>query len=410
MEPMVDYLIVGGGLAAASAVDGIRDVDPDGSVLVLTEEAEPPYQRPPLSKEYLRFPEAGRELLYVKPTGWYDGRQGIRLETRQRALVLDASEMRVTTARGNEYQGRRILLATGGRARGLDLPGVDLPGVRTLRTVGDSERLRQAARDGGRAALVGAGFIGMELSSSLTHYGVESVVLESEERVWPRTLPAQLAGWMQRYFEERGVRFRLATAVEAFLGDERLEAVAAGGEEIACDMAVIGVGMLPNEEIAGDAGLAVDDGILVDAYGETSHAHIYAAGDVARFPDSVFGGTARVEHWEHAREHGRLVGRNLAGARDPYEHLSYFFSDVFDLKLHVVGRSSEAHDLITRGVPGQGPFVAFGVRDGRLHAAVLIDAAGSLEACRALVRSRAPAQPLAARLADPEVPLTDAER
>jgi 3-phenylpropionate/trans-cinnamate dioxygenase ferredoxin reductase subunit len=400
-----DYLIVGGGLAGVSAVDGIRDVDPEGTILVMTEESEPPYQRPPLSKEYVRFPEATRDLLYIKPAGWFGEQEGIRLETRQRALVLDPAAMRITTARGNEYRGGRILLATGGRARTLDVPGADLGRVLTLRDVEDSEVLRELAREGGRVALVGAGFIGMELAASLTGHGAEPLVIEPCAQVWPRVLPPSLAGWLQMYCAERGVVFRLGERVLGFRGRDRVEAVCLDGEEWTCDLAVVGVGMEPNQHIADDAGLAVADGIMVDAYGETSHANVYAAGDVARFPDPVFGGTARIEHWEHAREHGRLTGRNMAGARERYGHLSYFFSDVFDLELNVVGRPTETEELVLRGTPGEGPCIAFGLRKGRLHAAVLIDAAPDLEPCRALVSGRPRAASLVADLARPDVPL-----
>ncbi len=411
-DPAHDYLIIGGGQAAVSALDGIRDVDPDGTIVMLTAESEPPYQRPPLTKEYVRFPEAPRELLYIKPAGWFDEQEAVTLETSQRALVLDPREMRVTTARGNEYQGSRILIATGGRARGLEIPGSDLPGVLTVRNVGDSETLRAlAATEGlGRVVLIGAGFIGLELAASLSAFNVESVLVEAEHQVWPRVLPASLAEWVQGYFEERGVSFRLGESVLGLDGSGGVERVLLAGGELECDLVVVGVGMAPNQEIAADAGLAVQDGVMVDPFGETSHAHIYASGDVARFPDPTFGGRTRVEHWEHAREHGRLVGRNMAGLGDPYEHLSYFWSDLFDLKLSVVGRPREAERTVLRGTPGHGPCIAFGIREGRLHAATLVDAQADLEPARALVRARTDAEHIVDRLADPETSLAELAR
>jgi 3-phenylpropionate/trans-cinnamate dioxygenase ferredoxin reductase subunit len=383
-----DYVIVGGGLAAASAVDGIREMDPSGTILVLTDEAEPPYQRPPLSKEYLQYPDLPRSLLHVKPEGWFEGREALRLETRQAVLMLDPAGMSVTTARGNVYRGSRILLATGGRARRPVLPGSDLSGVLTLRTVEDSETIRAAAATGNRAALVGGGFVGMELAASLTVHDVSSVVFEALDRVWPGILPPALAEWMQGLFEEAGVVFRLGSRVERFVGDGHVEAVVADGEEHPCDFAVVGVGMSPCDGLASEAGLAVDDGVRVDGFGETSHPYVYAAGDVARFPDPVFGGSSRLEHWEHAREHGRVVGRNMAGAEEEYRLLSYFFSRVFDLSLDVIGRPREADSLVFRGRPGHGPCIVLGARSGRVSGAVLLDSSPELESVRKLVGSR----------------------
>ena len=386
-----DFLIVGGGLAAASAVDGIHDVSPAASIALITEESEPPYQRPPLSKEFLQYPDVPRSLLYVKPEGWYSEQETVELVTRQKALVLEPAAMTVTTARGNVFRAPRVLLATGGRARRLDIPGHGLEGIFTLRTVGDSEAIREAATDGARAVLVGAGFVGMELAASLTEYEVASTVVEAVERVWTRVLPPDLSVWMQGHFESRGVEFRLRSTVERFLGRDRVEGVVVDGEAISCDLAVIGIGMDPCDGIASDAGLAVADGIHVDVFGETSHPHIYAAGDVARFPDPVFGDYTRVEHWEHAREHGRRVGRNMAGEREPYDLLSYFFSRVFDLSIDAVGRPALADETVVWGTPGEGPSAALCVSDGRLCGIVLLDAQAELEAARRLVRARVPA-------------------
>jgi NADPH-dependent 2,4-dienoyl-CoA reductase/sulfur reductase-like enzyme len=383
-----DFLIVGGGLAAASAMDGIREVNPAASIVLITEESEPPYQRPPLSKEFLQSPDVPRSLLYVKPVGWYSEQETVELVTRQKALALDPTAMTVTTARGNVFRAPRVLLATGGRARRLDVPGRDLQGIFTLRTVEDSEAIREAAVDGTTAALIGAGFVGMELAASLTAHDVASTVVEALDRVWIHVLPPELSGWLRRHYEERGVQFRLGSTVERFLGRDRIEAIVVDGESIACDLAIIAIGMDPCDGIAVDAGLAVADGIQVDAFGETSHPHIYAAGDVARFPDPVFGGHTRVEHWEHAREHGRRVGRNMAGEREPYDVLSYCFSRVFDLSLDVVGRPAQADETVFWGAPGEGPSAALGVSEGRLCGIVLLDAPGEIEAARSLVQAR----------------------
>lgn len=396
-----DHLIVGGGLAAASAVEGIREHDEDGRVLVLCDEPEPPYHRPPLSKEFLQAPGAGRELLHVKPEGWFDEQAGVELRTGVRVVEVEARERVVKTRDGDEIGGDRLLLATGGRPRTLDVEGADLEGVHTLRTVEDSEALREAAREAEHVLLVGAGFIGMELAASFHELDVVPVVVELQDRVWARMLPPELSRFVQDYYEERGVGFRLESSVDGFRGDGRLEgAVLDDGTRLPCDIAVVGVGIEPAQELASDAGLAVKDGIVVDAKGETSHGYIYAAGDVARFPDPVFGDLTRVEHWDHAKAHGKLVGRNMAGDGQPYDHLSYFFTEAFDLSINVFGRPADVDRTLTRGEVGSEGAVVYCGRDGRLCATILVNDHDAMEECRELVRRRPSMEEVEAMLED----------
>lgn len=381
------YLIVGGGLAAASAVDGIRQVDPHGAILMLTEEATPPYHRPPLSKEYLQTLEAPRELLHVKPAGWFEEQEGLRLRMEDPVVSLDPRMLTVTTESGEVFKGERILLATGGRPRKLSIPGTRLERVFTLRSVEDAEAIRAAAQEAESTLLIGAGFVGMELAASLRKFDVDPLVVEYQERVWPAMLPESVAGFMQAYFEERGVRFRLGARVEELRGDRRVEsAVLDTGEEVACDLAVQGVGLVPNVQLASAAGMAVQDGIVVDPYCETSHGHIYAAGDVARFPDPISAELTRVEHWDHAKAHGRLAGRNMAGQREAYDHLSYFFSSAFDLSINVFGRPAISDQSIVSGVLGSARSVVYCASEGRLCGTILINANDALDECRELVR------------------------
>jgi NADPH-dependent 2,4-dienoyl-CoA reductase/sulfur reductase-like enzyme len=396
-----DHLIVGGGLAAASAVEGIRELDEEGEILVLSDESEPPYHRPPLSKEFLQAPGAGRELLHVKPEGWFDEQAGVELRTGVRVLDLEPRERVVTTRDGEEIGGDRVLLATGGRARTLDVEGSDLQGVHTLRTVEDSEALRDAAGEVDRAVLVGAGFIGMELAASLRELDVAPTVVELQDRVWSRLLPPELSEFVRGYYEERGVDFRLESSVEAFRGDGRLEgAVLDDGSELPCGLAVVGVGIAPAQELASDAGLAVKDGVVVDEEGETSHGYIYATGDVARFPDPVFGDLTRVEHWDHAKAHGKLVGRNMAGAGEAYDHLSYFFTEAFDLSINVFGRPAEADRTLVRGELGPEGAVVYCGSDGRLCATILVNDHDAMDECRELVRRRPSMEEVEAMLED----------
>ncbi|MGH7540549.1 MAG: NAD(P)/FAD-dependent oxidoreductase [Gemmatimonadota bacterium] len=398
-----EYLIVGGGLAAASAVDGIREVDPHGSIGILSDESEPPYHRPPLSKEFVQTPEAPRSLVHVKPEGWFEGREGVELRLGAHATSLDARERQVNVADHEPVRGRRILLATGGRPRTLVLPGRELERVFTLRTVEDSEAIRAAAAATERAVLIGGGFIGMELGASLTKLGVEAVVVECAERVWSSMFPPAVAGFVQGRFEAEGVSFRLGARVERLEGEGQVErAILEDGETIRCDLVVIGVGMIPNDELAVRGGLAVRDGVIVDAFAETTAGHIYAAGDVARFPDPVFDDLTRVEHWDHAKAHGKLAGRNMAGERQPYDHVSYFFTNVFDLSINAFGRPDAAERTIVSGELGPGRSIVYCADEARLCGALLVNANDALDECRELVRARPTVDELIERFENPD--------
>ncbi|MDH3734460.1 MAG: FAD-dependent oxidoreductase [Gemmatimonadota bacterium] len=384
-----DYVIVGGGLAGSAAVDGIREMDEDGTIALLTEEETPPYHRPPLSKEYMQTTEAPRDLLYVKPSGWFEDQAGIELVTGARVERLDPTRLVVATEDGEVYSGRRILVSTGGRARALPVEGFGLPGTYTLRTAEDAEAIREAATGAHRVALVGAGFIGMELAATLRKLDLDPIVVDLEERVWGSVFPAPVSSFLQHYFEGRGVRFLLGSAVAAFDGAKRVERVVlADGDELVADLVVVGVGLQPNDQIAREGGLAVTDGVVVDSYCETTAGHIYSAGDVTCYPDPVFGDLVRTEHWDHARAQGRIAGRNMAGAREPYEHVPYFFTHVFDLSINVFGRTGGADRTIVSGELGSGRSVVYCVTEGRLSGAVLINANDAMDECRELIRER----------------------
>lgn len=394
-----DYVIIGGGLAASAAVDGIREVDEDGTIVVLADEADPPYHRPPLSKEYMQAPDAPRDLLYVKPSGWFDEQQRITLLENTVVDRIDTDRLTATTEDGDVYRGNRLLIATGGHARQLPVPGFGLGGVHTLRTAADAEAIRGEARSAHRVALVGAGFIGMEVAATLTKVDAEPIVIDVEDRVWASVFPTPVSRFLQRYFEERGVRFQLGVGVRALEGTTRVQRVILeDGDELPADLVVIGVGLEPNDQLGREAGLAVADGIVVDSYCETTAGHIYAAGDVARHPDPVFGDLVRTEHWDHARAQGRIAGRNMAGAREPYEHVSYFYTNVFDLSINVIGRTGDAERTIVSGELDSGRSVVYCVTDGRLSGTILINANDALEECRELVRRRPTLDDLLERL------------
>ncbi len=361
------YLLVGGGLACAEAIKQVRKLDPEGPVLLVGEEPHLPYNRPPLSKEFLRG-ESPREKLLVSPESFY---RESRVETLLgvRAEGLDTAQATVTLANGESVRYDKLLVATGGSPVRLTVPGADEGGVYYLRTADDSEALRREAAPGRRAVLVGAGFIGMEVAASLAQKGVQVTVLEALPRVWPRFAGEGLAGFVQRYCEGQGVTFHTNDPVAEFKGGSRVESVLTrSGREHPCDFVCIGVGIRPRVELAEAGGLMVDNGIVVDERMRTSHPNVYAAGDVANYPDTVFGKRRRVEHWGHAEYTGQVAGMNMAGKETAYDFLTYVWSDIFDLHLEFAGDESEHDQTLVRGRMEERSFTVLYLKAGLLRA------------------------------------------
>lgn len=406
MPEKTEYAIVGGGLTAASAARAIREEDEERRLVVLCAEDELPYNRPPLSKEYLKG-EAKREQLSVQPESWY-AKRDIELWRGTRVTSIDPAERTIRFGDDNRLEYVKCLVATGGRARRLDLPGADLEGVHTLRTVSDSESIRAEMSTAESVVVVGASFIGMELASAFAGAGLKTTVLEMAPRVWSRITDERLGGFFQRYFEERGVEFRLGDGPAEFVGDDRVSAVRTrDGDTLPCDFAVMGVGIRLNLELLEGAGLDLDDGVVVDDRLSTEIAGLYAAGDVARYPDRLFGRLVRIEHWDNAKAQGAHAGRNMAGADEGYDHMSYFFSDVFDLSLNVVGDSAGYDRVLIRGSLTDASFLAFYLREQRVRAALTVNRKWpELEAAKGLIRAGATVRN-ESRWTDESVPLEE---
>ncbi len=331
------------------------------------EEPHVPYDRPPLSKEFLRG-EKTRDELAFEPESFYR-EQRIDLALGRRVIALDPAAKSATLAGGETLAFEKALIATGGRPVRLDLSGSGLPGVHTLRTVDDAMAIAADAVPGKRAVLVGAGFIGLELAASLTQRGVHVTVVETEPRIWPRFADERLAGHVQATCEKKGVTFVTSDAVTEIEGNDVIHAAATkGGRQLRCDLVCIGVGIAPNVELARDAGLAVDNGITVDDRMRTSHPDIYAAGDVANYPDPISGRRRRVEHWGHAEYTGQLAGRNMAGGEGTYDLITYAWSDLFDLHLEFAGDEGDHDEAIVRGSLEENAFIQLYLKDGRLRA------------------------------------------
>lgn len=404
----VDFLIIGGGVAAGKAAQGVREGSPRGSVVVMTAEQELPYERPPLSKEFLRG-EAGRERVRTHDEAWYrDHEVEVLLATK--ASALDPGSRTVTTEVGDQFRYRRLLLATGARVVRLGLPGEDLPGVFYLRTVDQSERLREAIGQARRMVVIGGGFIGAEVAASATQMNTEVSLLEVAETLWTRAVGAELGTFFEEFLRDRGVDVRVRTRSARIEGEGKVEAVVLDdGTRLPAEVVVIGVGVRPVTDLAEAAGLPVDDGILVDEQLRVTGGHaegIHAAGDAAKASHPMFG-PIRTEHWAEALNQGLMAGRNMAGARERYERIPYFFSDQFDLSLSYLGIARRPYDLVIRGERDvkQAKFVAWYLEAGTPRAALIVNDWDAEDPVRSVIRRGRPVH--AARLADDRVPLEE---
>ena len=399
------YLLIGGGLASGQAAKQLREADPRGRITLLGEEPHVPYDRPPLSKEFLRG-EKPREALFFDPEPYFHD-QGIELVLGVAVRRLDPAGRSAVLANGETITFEKALLATGGRPVRLKLPGGDLPGVHYLRTLDDSAAIAAEASPGKRAVLIGAGFIGMEVAASLTQRGVQVTVIEAEPHIWARFADATLAGFFQDYCAQKGVSFHTSEMVAEIRGGGRPSSVLTrSGKEIPCDFVCIGVGIVPNVELAREAGLPVDNGVIVNEQLQSSHPDIYAAGDVANYFDPLFGKRRRVEHWGHAEYCGQLAGQNMAGARNTYDLVTYVWSDLFDLHLEFAGDESEHDRILVRGRVQDKSFTVLYLKQHVLTAYFAINvSAKELPLLQRLIREKTALAGKEAQLQDLAVPL-----
>ena len=395
-------VIVGAGLAGAKAAETLREEGYDGRLALVGAEAERPYERPPLSKGYLQG-EAERDSVYVHEPGFYEER-AIELRVGTAATAIDPAERTVTLADGERLRWDRLLLAQGAEPRRLPVPGADLDGVLYLRDLADCDRLRATLRAGGRLVVIGAGWIGAEVAASARQAGLEVSLLERLAVPLEHVLGPTVGAIYADLHRERGVDLRTGVEVEALEGTGRVERVRlSDGRAIDCTAVVVGVGVLPRTALAEDAGLAVENGVLVDATLRTSAPGVYAAGDVANAAHPFYGRRVRVEHWANALNQGPAAARNMLGRDEPYERIPYFFSDQFDVGMEYSGLARGTDEVVFRGDPGSRELIAFWIADGRVAAGMNVNVWDVAEPIQALIRSRAAVDP--ARLADPAVPL-----
>jgi 3-phenylpropionate/trans-cinnamate dioxygenase ferredoxin reductase component len=338
------YVIVGGGVAGAAAIEGIRAHDKVGDILLLTRENYPPYNRPPLSKD-LWFGKKTLDEVPVHDDAWYR-EQGVTLGLRRDITELDPERRMLIDDRGTEYGYERLLLATGARPRRLNVTGATIEGIHYFRDLDDYLFLSKAASRFEHALVIGAGFIGMELSAALTHAGKQVTLLYPGETPLGRLLPRDLGLFVADFYRQKGVETVSGDEVVGFDEAEgRIHVRTRGGGVVTTQIVLAGIGVEPQTDLADIAGLEVRDGIVVDEFARTSDPAIWAAGDVTEFPDLVLARSRRIEHWDHAIQHGRCAGANMAGADEPYTALPFFFGDLFELGFEAVGDLDSSLDL-----------------------------------------------------------------
>jgi 3-phenylpropionate/trans-cinnamate dioxygenase ferredoxin reductase subunit len=394
------FVIVGAGLAGAKAAEALREEGFDGRVVLVGAEPERPYERPPLSKEYLRG-ESGREKAYVHPEAFYAEREiELRLATAVEAIDPGAHEVVLGDGR---LRYDRLLLATGAEPRRLVAAGAELDGVHQLRTFADADALRARLDAGGRVVVVGAGWIGSEVAASARQRGLEVTVIEPLSVPLERVLGPEVGAVYRDLHRERGVDLRLGTGVVAFEGDERVRSVRTTGGAVDCDFVVVGVGVAPRVGLAQAAGLAVGDGILVDAALRTSAPDVFAAGDVASAEHPFLGRRIRVEHWANAIDQGAAAARSMLGQDVAYDRIPYFFSDQYDVGMEYAGHALGWDEVVLRGDPAGREFIAFWLADGRVVAGMNVNVWDVNEQIQGLIRSRRRVDP--ARLTDADAAL-----
>jgi 3-phenylpropionate/trans-cinnamate dioxygenase ferredoxin reductase subunit len=398
---MERFVIIGAGQAGAQAVASLRAEGFEGALTLVGDEPFAPYQRPPLSKAYLSG-AMERERLFLKPEAFYrESHCELLLGVSAVAIERDARRVQLSDGRALPYD--KLLLATGSRVRRCTIPGCELPGIFYLRGIGDVDAIRQHFVSGARLAVVGGGYIGLEVAAVVSKLGLEVTVFEALDRVMARAVSKPLSEFYERVHRDAGVRFHFNTPVQGFEGAGKLEAVRAGGQRHIADLALVGIGVLPNAELAQEAGLTCNDGILVDRYCAcTSDPAILAAGDCTQHTGRD-GKSVRLECVQNAIDQAKHAALAMVGKPAPYGEVPWFWSDQYDLKLQIAGLAWPGDQLVMRGNPEARKFAVFHLRNGAVAAVEAVNAAPEYMIGRKLIAEAKPVSP--GRLADCAIPM-----
>jgi len=368
-------VIIGAGQASAVAAATLRKEKYTGTIKILGDESQPAYDRPPLSKYYLAG-EMELPKLLIRPEEFYADND-IDLHTNTRVVSIDADAKQVVTAADEVFDYDKLVIATGSRARRLNLPGSDLEGIFYLRTLDDVDLIRQAMGSGKRLCVIGGGYVGLEVAAVASVAGLEVTVIETQDRILQRVTTPEMSDYYHNLHVERGVNIMRNTAVTGFEGTGSVSKVLCGDDTVDADLVIIGVGIVPNIEIAESAGIECDNGILVDDHGQTSNPDIYAAGDCTNHPNRLLGRRLRLESVPNAIEQARVACINLLGGDLEYASIPWFWSDQYELKLQMVGFSSDGEESVVRGDKSTNSFAVFHLRDGCV---VAVDAVNNSKA------------------------------
>jgi 3-phenylpropionate/trans-cinnamate dioxygenase ferredoxin reductase subunit len=394
-------VIIGAGQAGLQAAASLRQEGYAGAITLIGEEPHLPYQRPPLSKAYLEG-ALDKSRLVLKPAEFY-AKERIDLRTGERITAIDRARKSVVLASGEALSYDRLLIATGAPPRRLNVPGAELAGVASLRTIADSDALRPALQSGKRLVIVGAGYIGLEVAAVARKKGLPVTILELADRCLTRVAGVEISRFFHELHRDAGVDLKLGASLQGFAGKDRLEAAIADGEAIACGAALVSVGAAPATSLAEAAGLKVDNGVWVDETARTEDPAIWAAGDCTNFPSPIYGRRMRLESVPNAIDQAKAAAANMAGRRALYDAVPWFWSDQYDVKLQTAGVADGADERLARGDPRGRRYAVWYFREGRLIAVDAVNDPASFLAGKRLIAAKA--APDRKTLADPAADL-----
>ena len=380
---MPGMVIIGAGHAAGQAAASLRQEKYEGPITIIGDEPHVPYQRPPLSKQYISG-EQGIERVYLRPEKFYDDKD-VTLKLGVTATAIDREAKTVSLDNGETVSYDKLIISTGSRPRILNIEGSDLPGIHYLRTIADVDAIRDEMQPGKSLIIVGGGYIGLEVASVGIEQGLTVHVLEMESRILQRVTTPEMSHYYHNLHEGRGVNIHTETMVSGFAGSDRVEQVLCGEQAFDADLVIVGIGIIPNVELAEAAGLEVDNGIVVDDHCRTSDPDIYSAGDCTNHPNPLLDRRLRLESVPNAMEQARVCASNMLGGDKVYAAMPWFWSDQYELKLQMVGFSADGDEHVVRGSVEDNQFAVFYLNNGKVVAADAVNSPKEFMVCKQLV-------------------------